>query len=231
MAGEFKLEDVLPWGRNLAEYDAFFALEGLTRETRILDCAAGPASFNAEMTDARFHVVSVDPLYQFSEAEIASRVADTREKMAAGLAAALHRFVFTWHGSIERHMEIRMEALRRFLADFERGKTEGRYLTAALPDLPFDDDAFNLALCSHFLFLYSDHFDADDHVAFVEAMMRAAGEARIFPLLDLEGERSRHVEPVRRTLAARGYETVVERVDYEFQKGGNEMMRIYWSAR
>ena len=48
-----------------------------------------------------------------------------------------------------------MDALRAFLADFEAGRRSDRYVDAALPVLPFTDDAFDLALSSHFLFLYS----------------------------------------------------------------------------
>ncbi len=231
MAGEFQLKDVLPWGRNRAEYTAFFDLGGVGPEARILDCAGGPASFNAEMTEAGYRVTSADPLYQFSVAEIAGRVEATRIQMIDGLRAALHRFVFTWHGTIERHEAIRMGALRRFLEDFEIGKREKRYLTSALPDLPFDDRAFDIALSSHFLFLYSGHFDAARHVACITEMMRVADEARIFPLLDLDGEPSRHVEPVRNALRAEGLESEIRRVDYEFQKGGNEMLRVYRSGR
>lgn len=226
MAGEFQLKDVLPWGRNRAEYMAFFDLGALDAGTRILDCAGGPASFNAEMTAAGFQVTSVDPLYRFSADEIAGRVEETRVQMIAGLRAAEQRFVFTWHGSIERHEAIRLAAVEIFLEDFGTGKQEGRYRAAALPDLPFDNSAFDVALSSHFLFLYSDHFDADEHVTNIAEMMRVATEARIFPLLDLDGEPSRHVAPVREALAARGYDTEIRPVDYEFQKGGNEMLRV-----
>lgn len=227
MAGEFKLKDVLPWGRNRAEYTAFFDLNDFDHNTRILDCAGGPASFNAEMTAAEYNVTSADPLYQFSGDEIAGRVEETRAQMIAGLRAAVQRFVFTWHGSIERHEAIRMAAVDRFLEDFEAGKRAGRYRTASLPNLPFDDGAFDVALSSHFLFLYSDHFDADQHAANIAEMMRVAAETRVFPLLDLDGEPSRHVEPVRNTLKARGFESEIRRVDYEFQKGGNEMLRVF----
>jgi len=231
MAGEFQLKDVLPWGRNRAEYMAFFDLNDFDDNARILDCAGGPASFNAEMTAAGFQVTSADPLYQFSAAEIAGRVEETRTQMIDGLRAALHRFVFTWHDTIERHEAIRMEALRHFLDDFEAGKRAGRYRAAALPNLPFDDGVFEIALSSHFLFLYSDHFDADQHVANIAEMMRVATETRVFPLLDLDGEPSRHVEPVRSALKSRGFESEIRRVDYEFQRGGNEMLRVYRSGR
>ena len=156
MAGEFKLEQVLPWGRNRSEYAAFFDLAALDIGTRILDCAGGPSSFNAEMADRGYRVVSTDPLYQFTESAIAGRVEEARGVMLAGLRTAKDRFVLTHFGTPERVVEVRLAAVRRFLADYESGRKSGRYLVASLPRLPFADGHFDLVLCSHFLFLYSE---------------------------------------------------------------------------
>lgn len=226
MTNAFDLKDVLPWGRNRAEYTAFFDLGAIDAKTKILDCASGPASFNAEMTAAGYQVTSADPLYAFSAQDIEGRVEETRTQMIAGLRAARHRFVFTWHGTIERHEEIRMNAVRDFLDDFEAGKQECRYRAEALPTLSFDDETFDIALCSHFLFLYSDHLDTDAHIACIAEMMRVGTEARIFPLLDLNGDQSRHVDSVRHALERRGFNSLIQKVDYEFQKGGHNMLRI-----
>jgi len=231
MAGVFQLKDILPWGRNRAEYIAFFGLDDIDPDTRILDCASGPASFNAEMAAANYKITSIDPLYQFSAEDIASRVDKTRVQMIEGLRAAAHRFVLDRPGSIERHETIRMAAVYDFLDDFEDGKREGRYRTAALPYLPFRDGTYHIALSSHFLFLYSDHLDTEQHVANISEMLRVAAEARIFPLLDLDGEPSRHIEPVRDLLVGRGFNSEIVRVDYEFQKNGDRMMRVYRSGR
>ena len=38
----------IAWGRTLAEYRAMFALGARGHRVRVLDCAAGPASFVAE---------------------------------------------------------------------------------------------------------------------------------------------------------------------------------------
>jgi hypothetical protein len=54
-----------------------FGLDDIDLDTRILDCASGPASFNAEMTAANYKITSIDPLYQFSAEEIANRVDKT----------------------------------------------------------------------------------------------------------------------------------------------------------
>src|SRR5262249_54445928 len=107
-----------------------------------------------------------------------------------------------------------------------RGKSEGRYREAALPLLPFADREFDLALSSHFLFLYSAQFSLEFHVASITEMCRVAGEARIFPLLQLGGARSPHLDAVIETLARRGLRADLVEVPYEFQRGGNRMLRV-----
>jgi hypothetical protein len=66
------------------------------------------------------------------------------------------RFVWTSIRSIDELDRARMAAMTAFLDDFPAGKAEGRYLDAELPALPFAGGSFDLALSSHFLFLYSD---------------------------------------------------------------------------
>ena len=65
---------------------------------------------------------------------------------------------------------------------------------AELPTLPFADSSFDLALCSHFLFLYSLQFDEASHLESIILLCRIAHEARIFPLVTLAGERSPYVD-------------------------------------
>lgn len=57
-------------------------------------------------------------------------------------------------------------------------------------------------------------------------MCRIANEVRIFPLLALGGERSRFVDIVVSKVAESGVDVSIDRVPYEFQRGGNQMMRI-----
>jgi len=225
MTGEFELE-AAPWGRNRAEYTAFFDLAGLPPHRRILDCAAGPSSFTAEASRLGHLVVAADPLYRLSKNEIKARIEKTREAVVAGLRAAAHRFVWDVYGTPENLEVTRLSAMKHFIEDYEEGVAEGRYLEAALPDLPFEDEAFDLALSSHFLFLYSARFGLDFHLASVLELCRVAREVRIFPLLDLEGESSRHLLPVIDRLQGRGLATGIRKVDYEFQKGGDEMLLI-----
>ena len=226
MAGAFKLDDVRPWGRNRAEYCAFFDLCELEPRARILDCGGGPSSFNAEMTRLGYQVTSADPLYGVAPAEIAQRVEATRAVMEAGLREAYERFVWTDYGSPERVTEIRLAAMRHFLEDYEAGRRAGRYLDAALPDLPLAEGSHDLVLCSHFLFLYTAQRDVAFHLACIREMARVGRELRIFPLVDLDGEPSRHLPAVRQQLQRLGYATEVRQVGYKFQKGGNKMLRV-----
>jgi len=88
------------------------------------------------------------------------------------------------------------------------------------------DASFDLALCSHLLFLYSVQLDLGFHENAILEMCRVAREVRIFPLLALGGRRSNYVDLVAGVLDGLGYTVSVERVAYEFQRGGNQMMRI-----
>jgi ubiquinone/menaquinone biosynthesis C-methylase UbiE len=120
----------------------------------------------------------------------------------------------------------RRHTLQRFLQDYEQGRQQGRYIAATLPDLPFADQSFDLALCSHLLFLYTDYFTLDFHIDSITELLRVAGEVRIFPLLTLDGDYSIYVDGVSDEFYKQGYVVIIEPVAYEFQKGGNEMMRI-----
>jgi len=194
--------------------------------SKILGVGDGPASFNVEMHERGRRVVSVDPIYVFAADEIRSRVDDTHEKLVA--AATENHHLFTWdHIKSPQDMgRVRLAAMERFLVDFPAGLRDGRYIAAGLPTLPFADRQFDLALCSHLLFLYSEQLSLEFHVQSVIEMARVAQEVRIFPLLMLGNAPSPHVAPVRAVLGNLGYEHEVRTVPYEFQKGGNQMLVV-----
>jgi hypothetical protein len=221
-----KLDNVVCFGRGYDDYVRMFDLSEADLGRGILACADGPAGFNAGMRARGRRAVSVDPIYRFSADEIRERIRVTFDTVIE--QARAHREQYVWDSvrSVEELARLRMEAMEAFLADLEPGKREGRYLPHDLPALPFAEGEFDLALCSHFLFLYTDHLTLAFHCAAIREMCRVAGEARVFPLLDLEGRPSRYVEPVCAELRAKGYECEACRVPYEFQRGGNEMLRV-----
>jgi hypothetical protein len=227
----FTLEEVVPWGRSFDEYQHMFRLNETDLHLSILGCGDGPAGFNAEATRRGVRVTSCDPVYQFDAAQIRARVDETARDVLAQTRQNAHEFVWTSIESVEALEAVRMEAMETFLRDYPAGKREGRYVDARLPTLPFADAAFDLALSSHFLFLYSSQLGEQFHVRAVREMCRVAREVRIFPLLALGGTLSPLVDVVARDLRLRGYETAIEDVPYEFQRGGNQMLRIRASAR
>ena len=222
----FHLDEVVPWGRNLAEYRAMFDLNEGNLAGRILGCADGPASFNAELTSRGGRVVSADPLYSVRAEEIRARIGETSVEVLAQTRRNRDRFIWSHITSIDALGRTRLAAMECFLSDYDAGRYAGRYVPAALPALPFADRSFDLALCSHFLFLYSALLDIDFHHAAIRELCRAADEVRIFPLLDLSGEISPHLAPLTEMLRSDGYAVSVRLVDYEFQKGGNRMMCV-----
>jgi hypothetical protein len=223
----FTLDRAVPWGRSLAEYAGMFDLTEDDLGRRILGCGDGPASFNAEMDQRGHRVVSFDPVYQFTAAQIKHRVIQTYDVIMEQLRPNAQNFVWDVIRSPEALGRIRMTAMRTFLADYDQGKREGRYVAAALPSLPFGDGQFDLALCSHFLFLYSDHLPFDFHCAAIREMCRAAEEVRIFPLLDLAGRESPYVEAGARELERASHRVEIQQVPYEFRRGSNRNMRVW----
>ncbi len=222
----FELENIVPWGRCLDEYMAMFALSEDDLAKNILGCGDGPASFNAELTSRGGSVVSVDPLYAYSPENIRQRIDETFDEVMAQTRRNRNAFVWENIPTVQALGQVRMAAMERFLADYVQGRRQQRYVAAALPKLPFEENCFQLALCSHLLFLYSDHLDASFHIQSILEMCRVASQVRIFPLLQLGGRPSSHIEPVRRYFEAREYDVEIVNVPYEFQRGADRMLRV-----
>ena len=151
-----KLNEVVPWGRTLEEYKLMFDLSQADLNAKILGCGDGPASFNAEMTKKGYSVVSIDPVYQFSAQQIKQRVEDTYEPVISQVKQNADRYIWKNFHNADELGQTRLAAMKRFLLDYETGKDEGRYLSQSLPSLELADNQFELCLCSHLLFLYSE---------------------------------------------------------------------------
>lgn len=221
-----KLETVVPFGRSLNEYIKMFDLTEVDLGKRILGVGDGPASFNAEATQLGYRVMSIDPIYQFSSAEILSRFDAVVDNIINQVKESPNDWVWSHHRSPDDLRNNRVEAIHTFINDYETGKAEGRYLVDALPHLTLPHRTYDLALCSHFLFLYSEQLTYQFHLDSMQAMLRVSPEVRIFPLLTLMRERSPYLDPIMQALTDQGYALAIKKVPYELQKGGNEMLLI-----
>lgn len=221
-----KYESVAPWGRSYQEYVDMFNLTPSDLNKSILSCGDGPASFNSSMNQKGKNVVSIDPVYSLSRTEIEKRIDETCKIVMAQTKKNQDKFVWSGIGSVEELFKIRMESMKEFLSDYESGKHVKRYITAELPFLPFESNEFDLSLSSHFLFLYTENLSLEFHLKSIEEMLRVSKEVRIFPLLDMNATTSPYVNPVIVRFSRKGYDVETVRVNYEFQKGGNLMLKI-----
>lgn len=222
----FTLDKVLPWGRSHEEYVSMFGITEADLGLRILGCGDGPAAFNSVLTQRGGNIVSVDPVYVFDAEQIRARISETYETVMTQMHKNHCDYVWGVIPSVEQLGSLRMSAMETFLADFDAGKREGRYIPGELPFLPFASGEFDIALSSHFLFLYSAHLSAEFHLQALQEMLRVAREVRVFPMLTLDGAPSPHRHFVIEQLTNQGFGVEVNHVPYEFQRGGNEMLVI-----
>jgi hypothetical protein len=214
------------FGRSLEEYTRFFALDpARLRGRAVLDVAAGPSSFAAEGGRRGLDTVAVDPLYQTPAGVLAGRIRDDYEGMLAQIRARPHLFRLKSFASLAEAESDRRAAAQRFIADYEANDRHGRYVRGALPALPFLDEAFDLVLCAHLLFIYSTRFDFAWHLAACTELMRvSAGEVRIHPVCGANGRIYPELNRLRRELRARDVSARVVPVDYEFFAGSSSML-------
>ena len=220
------LEGVVPFGRSFDEYVKMFELTEPELQQPLLSVADGPASFNAEGTRLGYHIQSLDPLYYFNAAQIKQRFDAVVDDIIYQVENSLEDWVWTYHRSPGELRRNRENTIELFCQDFEQGKIEGRYQVGALPQLDYPDTAYNLGLCSHFLFLYSKQFDQAFHLDSICELLRVCQEVRIFPLLNLDLSLSPHLDFVINALTSMGYQCDIQSVVYEFQRNGNKMLKI-----
>lgn len=192
----------------------------------ILGCGDGPAGFNSVLTKRGGTIISVDPIYAFDAAQIRTRISETYEAVMAQMRENQDDYVWDAISLVEELGCVRMSAMDTFLSDYESGRNDGRYIAGRLPSLPIESDKFDIALSSHFLFLYSAQLSAEFHLQALREMLRVAREVRVFPLLALDGAPSPHMGFVTKSLESHCFSVEVRRVTYEFQRGGNEMLLI-----
>ena len=216
---------VPPWGRSAAEYEAFFALSDVAPSARILDCGGGPSSFVAEWSRNGRYVVAVDPIYRFSARDFLADFDSTAAQMLAECGRRETGSSGITTAARKMSSNTGMTSSQPSLPIFRQQLGSGRYVSACLPELPFLSESFDLVLCSHLLFLYSAEFDSEMHLSFLREMLRIGREVRVFPLLDMDGKPSAHLE---NTIQALRVSTHVELVplSFEFRSGDSKMLRL-----
>ncbi|MDJ0597774.1 MAG: SAM-dependent methyltransferase [Crocosphaera sp.] len=221
-----KLEKVVPVGRTLDEYIKMFNLTENDGQKSILTVADGPASFNAEGTKLGYKITSVDPLYSLNTEQIKKCFYEVIDNIIEQVEKTSNNWVWSYYKSPHELRKNRERAISLFCEDYEKGKKEDRYEIGELPKLEYKDSEYELGLISHFLFLYSAHFDQQFHLDSIDEMLRVCREVRIFPLLTLKHKISPYLYFVIESLQNKGYECKIEEVSYQLQPKGNQMLKI-----
>lgn len=221
----FKLNSVVPWGRNFEEYRLMFRLTQDDLKKKIAGFGDGPACFNRELTERGGSVISFDPIYQFTKEDIQKRIEEVRVEVMEQMRRNRDNYIWTKIRNPEELENIRMSAMKRFLEDYDKGRAEGRYVYHELPDrLPFEDNYFNIGLSSHFLLMYTS-LGYDFHIATMTEMLRVCKEIRIFPIVDLDANKTELINSVTGHFRE-DYRVEIVNTDYKFQKGDNKMLII-----
>ncbi len=221
----FKLDSVVPWGRNLDEYKLMFNLSDSDMLKKIAGFGDGPASFNYQATLHGYSVTSFDPIYRFTKEDLSKRIEEVRITVMQQMKENMDNYVWTNIKNLEELENVRMSAMHLFLSDYEQGKKEERYISYELPErLPYKDNTFDIGLSSHFLLMYTD-LGYDFHIKAMSEMLRVCKEIRIFPIVDLDANKTDLISNVIDYFKGH-YNIEIGNTQYEFQKGDNKLLII-----
>jgi SAM-dependent methyltransferase len=220
------MSPVLISARSFAEYLAMFDLATPDLADRtVIDVAAGGSDFAVTAAGFGAHVVAVDAAYAVEPDVLSAQLTDYTGTGLAIVDGHPDRFTWDWYGSRAARDEMRRQAAQRFTID--RLESPGRYVAGALPSLPFRDDAFDLVLCSHLLFTWSEVLDRSWHHDAILELARIGGEVRLFPLVvQATGDPVDWLPSLCDELRGAGLGIEERQVPYEFQTGANRMLVI-----
>jgi len=214
-------------GRTFDEYVKMFDLteEELTNN-KILDAPGGACSFTSIASQLGYTSTATDIAYFHSVEQLYPKGKEDIKLAVDGLLKVEDKYNWSYFHSIDALEKHRFSALNDCVKHMKT--TPQSYVPSILPELPFEDNQFDLILSAHFLFTYADRLDLDFHRKTLEEMIRVSRkEIRIFPLTDLTGNRCDYLEDIITYVNEFGWKSEERVVSYEFQKNANSMLRLY----
>lgn len=192
---------------------------------RVLDCSAGVSSFVAEAGERGCRATAVDPAFSLGRSRLAEIGRDDLDRGTAIAEQHADRFTWDWYGDPNRRTTLRRTALARFLTDVVANPD--RYVAGALPQLPFRDGSFDLAVCSHLLFTWADQLGHAWHAAALAELARVGGEVRVFPtVIQGRGDPVPFWGELMTDLQRSGLRAEERAVSYVFQVDANRMLVV-----
>ncbi|MGQ8871981.1 SAM-dependent methyltransferase [Paenibacillus sp. TSA_86.1] len=221
-----ELSQIVFIGRTFEEYMNMFHLTADELKGRtILDCPGGACSFSSQARKHGAHPVAGDIVYQYGIQELETKGLQDIEHTMKQMQAVQGKYVWDQFGSILGLKEERLRAVTDCVADM-RSHPEC-YVHTVLPQLPFNDEQFDLTLSAHFLFTYADRLSFGFHTQTLLELLRVTRhEIRIFPTVDLSGKRYEFMDELKASLEKRGCVVSEIKTSYEFQRNAHTMLRI-----
>jgi hypothetical protein len=220
-----QLDRVVLLGRTFEEYRRYFLLEpdGLVGK-RVLDVAGGVSSFCAEANQFGIKVTSFDPIYSLPPEKITERSEPDLESVYRTIGS-VPTYRWEFYKNPEYMRELRKRASTMFRSDYETHPE--RYVAGELPSLPFADREFDLTLVSYFLFAYQDRLDYEFHRESILEIMRVTrDEARVYPTVTFEAQRSEYLPMLQSDPALQRFEFTEIKTDFEFLVNSNLFLRV-----
>lgn len=230
-AGGLELAQIIFIGRTFEEYMRMFNLtvEEITGKS-ILDCPGGACSFSSQARKLGADPMAVDIAYEHEIDELEVKGFQDIEHTMKQMELAQGMYVWDQFGSIQGLKKERTRAITDCIADMRI--FPDRYVASVLPELPFTDEQFDLTLSAHFLFTYADRLDMDFHVQTLLELLRVTRrEVRIFPTVDMSGERYKHMDALKIILEKHGCIVSEVKTTYEFQRNAHTMLQIVKHTR
>ncbi len=227
MDKKLELKDIVLIGRTFDEYYRMFELSNINlKDEKILDAASGVSSFCFEANSKGYNVTASDKIYSFSAEEIEEKCAEDLKMVVEKLPSVADLYKWEFFKNIDTLKKNREMAYKLFIEDFKK-MNGNRYIAVEYPTTQFANQEFTISLISHFLFMYDEHLDYEFHKKTISEIIRITSkEIRIFPIVNLKGKRSLFVEKLMGDIEFKDYKMVIKKVDYEFMRNGNEMLKI-----
>ena len=226
MKNGLHLDHIVLLGRSLAEYSQFFDLQNLRPdEDHVLDMGAGVSSLCAELSERGHHVTAADPIYDLSPDIIASKCRRDIDDVLTQLPELAHQYRWEYYRDISDVKRHREYAYQGFLQHFRVNPIN--YVTAELPQTPFNVNEFTVTVVSHFLFLYDDRLDYEFHKRSIMELARITSrEIQIYPLTNFNANKSSFVDRIQQDQDLSALHFQIEQIDFEFVKNSHERLKI-----
>jgi hypothetical protein len=226
-----QLKRVAFYGRTLSEYLMMFGIDDLVslkNYNAVLDCPSGASSFVAEAARYKINVIGCDPLFGKDAKVLREQGEKDIEYVIKRVSETPDHYNWDFYTSLDMLRDFRRLALRQFIADYDQGIKNRRYVEGRLPKLPFSDNIFDLVLSGHFLFTYSHKFDYKFILfSMLELLRVSSREVRIYPMQKSSSEPYEDMPKLLDTLKGTyGINYNIVDVPFEFQKGSNKMLLL-----